>query len=643
MTLTRSPPEPPAAERSPSSLLLAATLLLMAFSSSPVVTEFQSGVGFAFRPIQGALDDVAEGVASVVAAIAEIDQLQLGQRRAPARERAAGGRERPAPRSPSARTSSLTGLLQLQAGLDYETVAAEVIARDSSEFRRVVTLDQGRATTGSRSATSSSRPAARSSVGSSRSGRQLRATVVLHHRRELDGHRPARRRAARPARSSASSAACWSCRTSTRPSRSQLGDEVVTAGIELGGGVRSPYPKGLLIGQVVDVRRDANDVVQTAFLQPAADLDKLEYVLVITDYEGGLPPIEQQPIDCALHRRGRQRCRGGEQPCPCEPTPTPESVGRDAGAARRRCYPSAAMKGIVLAGGTATRLFPLTIVTNKHLLPIYDRPMIYYPIETLAGMGDPRGAWSSSAARASATSSSCSPTAPHFGLDLTYRYQRGALGIAHAIGLARDFVGDDAFCCVLGDNILRGPAPGRRRRGVRGGSVGRRHAALPGPGPGAVRRRRARRRRPRRRLRGEARRAEERPDPDRRLLPAARTPSTSSTASRRPAAASSRSPTSSTTTSPSGRLFSRVYDGHWTDAGTVPSLLRAAELAADDDAGRAASPRRSSGRSGDGRLDGPPAGSAACSSPAAPGSSARASSATSSAGATGPGSRSSTS
>jgi glucose-1-phosphate thymidylyltransferase len=46
----------------------------------------------------------------------------------------------------------------------------------------------------------------------------------------------------------------------------------------------------------------------------------------------------------------------------------------------------------------------------------------------------------------------------HFGLDLTYRYQRGALGIAHAIGLARDFVGDDAFCCVLGDNILRGPA-----------------------------------------------------------------------------------------------------------------------------------------------------------------------------------------
>ena len=63
-----------------------------------------------------------------------------------------------------------------------------------------------------------------------------------------------------------------------------LGDEVVTAGIELGGGIRSPYPKGLVIGRVVDVRRDANEVVQTAFLEPAATLDRLEFVLVILDY-----------------------------------------------------------------------------------------------------------------------------------------------------------------------------------------------------------------------------------------------------------------------------------------------------------------------------------------------------------------------
>src|SRR5580765_4540987 len=115
------------------------------------------------------------------------------------------------------------------------------------------------------------------------------------------------------------------------------------------------------------------------------------------------------------------------------------------------------MKGIVLAGGTATRLYPLTIVTNKHLLPIYDRPMIYYPIETLAAMGI-REVMVIVGGKSVGDVVELLADGSPFGLDLTYRYQRGALGIAHAIGLARDFVGDDAFCCVLGDNILRCPA-----------------------------------------------------------------------------------------------------------------------------------------------------------------------------------------
>src|SRR3954464_13591004 len=115
------------------------------------------------------------------------------------------------------------------------------------------------------------------------------------------------------------------------------------------------------------------------------------------------------------------------------------------------------MKGIVLAGGTATRLYPLTIVTNKHLLPIYDRPMIYYPIETLAGMGI-REVMVIVGGKSVGDVVELLADGSSFGIDLTYRYQHGALGIAHAIGLARDFVGDDPFCCVLGDNILRGPA-----------------------------------------------------------------------------------------------------------------------------------------------------------------------------------------
>ena len=107
----------------------------------------------------------------------------------------------------------------------------------------------------------------------------------------------------------------------------------MTAGIELGGGVRSPYPKGLLIGQVIDVRRDANDVVQTAYLQPAADLDKLEFVLVITDYQGGLPPIEEQPVDCGAARG----------PCPRASSrassPTPDAHGRRRAPSGRRARP----------------------------------------------------------------------------------------------------------------------------------------------------------------------------------------------------------------------------------------------------------------------------------------------------------------
>ena len=114
------------------------------------------------------------------------------------------------------------------------------------------------------------------------------------------------------------------------------------------------------------------------------------------------------------------------------------------------------MKGLVLAGGTATRLFPLTIVTNKHLLPIYDRPMIYYPIATLANMGI-REVMVIVGGKSVGDVVELLADGEHFGLNLTYRYQRGAMGIAHAVGLARDFVGDDAFCCVLGDNILLGP------------------------------------------------------------------------------------------------------------------------------------------------------------------------------------------
>ena len=113
------------------------------------------------------------------------------------------------------------------------------------------------------------------------------------------------------------------------------------------------------------------------------------------------------------------------------------------------------MKGVVLAGGTGTRLYPLTRVTNKHLMPVHDRPMIYFPLQTLAGMGITE-VMVILGGRSIGDIVELLSDGHEFGLDLTYRYQRGSLGIAHAIGLTRQFVGDDSFCVVLGDNILLG-------------------------------------------------------------------------------------------------------------------------------------------------------------------------------------------
>jgi glucose-1-phosphate thymidylyltransferase len=113
------------------------------------------------------------------------------------------------------------------------------------------------------------------------------------------------------------------------------------------------------------------------------------------------------------------------------------------------------LKGVVLAGGSGSRLFPLTLVTNKHLLPVYDRPMIYYPLAALREMGCEE-VMVVVGGRSVGDILELLHDGSDIGLSLTYRYQRGALGIAHAIGLAREFAGEDAIAIVLGDNILRG-------------------------------------------------------------------------------------------------------------------------------------------------------------------------------------------
>ncbi len=271
------------------SVFLVASLVLMGISANPLVRDLQNGVAFAFRPMQEAIGGVAGQLSSIATTIAEIDRLRQENAAlrsendlldAEARSAAELQRE----------NGLLTALLQLRNGLQYETRAVTVIARESSEARRSLVIDRG---------TDDGVAVGDVVIGAGGSlvGRVAEAGTGIGHVLLI---------------SDASSTVTGQLLTSAATGKVvgqlggalvmtdvdsaaevTIGEEVFTAGIELGGGIRSPYPKGLLIGRVVDVTRDPNEVVQTVFLEPAAPLDRLEFLLVITDYEGGiLGPIE---------------------------------------------------------------------------------------------------------------------------------------------------------------------------------------------------------------------------------------------------------------------------------------------------------------------------------------------------------------
>jgi rod shape-determining protein MreC len=309
--------------------LLAATLVMMAFSSLPATREFQGAVSFALRPVQGAVNDVAKGVSGVFSAMSDIERLHT--------DNAALRRENERLTAENLRLADaqhqnelLTGLLQLQSGFSYKTAAATVIARESSEFRRLVTISKG-----------SDDGIAEGDVvigeGGALAGRvtevgpnYAKVILITDQTSTVIGQLQTSGAAGQVVGQLAGALLMTNIDSTETI---ELGEEVVTAGIELPGGVRSPYPKGLLIGQVIDVRRDANSVVQTAYLSPATNLDKIEYVLVVLDYEGGLPQGGDTPIDCSQTGAGGV-LPGGEQPC-IEPTPKPRPSAKPSPAPSR--------------------------------------------------------------------------------------------------------------------------------------------------------------------------------------------------------------------------------------------------------------------------------------------------------------------
>ncbi|HUG47115.1 MAG TPA: rod shape-determining protein MreC [Candidatus Limnocylindria bacterium] len=271
--------------------LIVLSLLLLAFSSSGPMLDLRRGVGFALAPVQEGLRGAARSVNSFFATFAEIERLravseQLERRLA---ELEAANRQLESVRI---QNEQLSALLGVRSSLAHETVAAEVISRVNSQLERGISLDRGSddgvALGDAVIAGGGALVGQVVEVGATYSRVQLlsdsRMTVVgMTETSRATGE--VRGQLDRPLQMERILAT----------EEVEPGESVVTAGIDLGEGIRSPFPRGLLIGTIVDVQRPPNQVLQVALLQPATPLDRLEYVLVITDYEGGMPIVPVEP------------------------------------------------------------------------------------------------------------------------------------------------------------------------------------------------------------------------------------------------------------------------------------------------------------------------------------------------------------
>ena len=275
-------------------VLIAVTLLLMAFSGNAYVQDLQNGMSYALRPFQAGLAGAADGIAGIAGAISEIDRLR-SENASLRDENERLANENARLRALKQENDDMAALLQLQSGFDHATTAARVIGREMLDTRRVVTLDkgtddgialgdvvivQGGALAGK--VTDVGSTFAKVTLISDGTSTVVGKLLNSGETGDIVGQ----------------AGGVLVMRNVDSAVEVGIDEEVFTAGLELGGGIRSPYPAGLVIGSVVDVERDANDVVQTAFLAPAANLDSFELALIITDYDGGLPSAEDQLVPC---------------------------------------------------------------------------------------------------------------------------------------------------------------------------------------------------------------------------------------------------------------------------------------------------------------------------------------------------------
>jgi rod shape-determining protein MreC len=265
--------------------LLLVSMLLLAFSGSAALLELRRGVGFALSPVQAVVRDATRQVTSVFAAFGEIERLrqqviQLSQR---VDELEIENRQLQSLRREN---EELSALLEVRAALSHQTVAGRVISRHLTTQERVVSIDRGSAD-GIRLddpvvAGGGALVGQVIEVGTNYSRLLLLSDSRFVVAGLVEGSRATgdvRGQLDRPLTMDGISAT----------DQVNVGEAVLTAGIDLGGGIRSPFPGGLLIGTVVDVISSPNQVVQSALVLPAANLERLEYVLVVVNYRSDAP------------------------------------------------------------------------------------------------------------------------------------------------------------------------------------------------------------------------------------------------------------------------------------------------------------------------------------------------------------------
>ncbi len=268
-------------------VLMAIGLFLLALSATPPMRDLQVVVGNLLTPAETVLSGATRTVGSFVGALSEIDQLQAQNRSLEQLNQQLAVENRQL-QEIRIQNDQLSRLLGVQGSLDYQTVAATVVSRDVSQYTRVLTIDAG----ADRGIELNDVVVADGGalVGTVTTvGQDFSRILLISDTRSTVIGLIESSRATGEVIGQLGGALVMENIPATE--LVNLNDTVVTAGIDLGNGIRSPFPKGLLIGSIVDVQRDPNAVVQTAFINPASNLDKLEYVLVITDYHGGLPPV----------------------------------------------------------------------------------------------------------------------------------------------------------------------------------------------------------------------------------------------------------------------------------------------------------------------------------------------------------------